>query len=40
MQASSPATVQDILYAYSQSEQADKEVLLTILKAKTAEDQV
>jgi hypothetical protein len=32
--------VQDILHAYSQDEQADKEILLAILKAKTAEDQV
>ena len=38
--SSSPTTVQDILCAYSQSEQADKEVLLAVLKAKTAEDQV
>jgi hypothetical protein len=32
--------VQDILYAYSQTPQADKDVLIDILKAKAAEDEV
>ena len=32
--------MQDILHAYSWNEQTDKEVLLAILKAKAAEDQV